>query len=68
MALDLDGATPSEYIGKLQQGSRSLNEHSTALRAFTNVLSLEVQSTAEFRKNLFRSFNQLARSRMASLV
>jgi hypothetical protein len=67
MALDLDGATPSEYIGKLQQGSRSLTEHITALRAFTDVLSLEVQATAEFRKNLFRSFNHLSRSRMASL-
>jgi hypothetical protein len=67
MALDLDGANP---LGIHRQAAARLpvpHRNITAPLAFTNVLSLEVQSTAEFRKNLFRSFNQPARSRMASL-
>jgi hypothetical protein len=65
--LDLGTSSHLDFIQKQRQGPRTITQHITVLRAFTDTIPSDVQNTQDFRKALFYTFNYRVHQHLAQL-
>ncbi len=65
--LDLGTSSYLDFIQKQQQGNRTVTQHITMLRAFTDIIPSDVQQTQDFRKELFNSFSYRVQQHLVQL-
>jgi hypothetical protein len=65
--LDLGTSSYLDFIQKQHQGNRTVTQHITQLRVFTDIIPSDVQHTQDFRKAMFQSFNYRVQQHLAHL-